>query len=80
LTLINRLLISGFMSMKSAMIIPPTFGGAFGGRFHRPLRGCLQDRSLDVFGAFVAAGIHVHGNERLGFIDHNVAAAGQTCR
>ena len=32
---------------------------------------------LDVLGALVAAGVHVDGDERLGFIDDDVAAARQ---
>ena len=47
--------------------LPTDFVGGFKVR--------LQDRSLDVLGAFVASGVHVHGDESLGFIDHDVAAA-----
>ena len=35
----------------------------------------LQDCFLDIATAFVASGIYVHRNQRLGLIDHDVAAA-----
>ena len=37
----------------------------------------LQDRFLDIAPAFVAAGVDVDGDERFGFVDHDVAAAFQ---
>ena len=37
----------------------------------------LQDRFLDVAPAFVPAGVHVDGDQRFGFVDHNVTAAFQ---
>lgn len=35
----------------------------------------LENRFLDVAAAFVATGVHVDGNKRVNFIDHDVAAA-----
>ena len=37
----------------------------------------LQNRLLDIAAAFVAAGVHVDGDQRFGFVDHDVAAAFQ---
>src|SRR5205085_5143671 len=37
----------------------------------------LQDRFLDVAPALVPAGVHVDGDQRFGFVDHNVTAAFQ---
>ena len=37
----------------------------------------LQNRLFDVAAAFVSAGVYVDGDERLGFVDHDVAAAFQ---
>jgi hypothetical protein len=35
----------------------------------------LEDGGFLILAAFVAAGVHVNGHERLGFINHDVAAA-----
>ena len=37
----------------------------------------FENHLVDILGAAVAAGVHIDGDERFGFIDHHIAAAGQ---